>query len=246
MNEYSLGTLVDKAKNTLPRRQHRRADRWQKAMQRRGEEAAIFDELESHLCSCSVTAVAMEARQAFATQCECEADVVKFGIDPDKLSAWLEVIADFIINKLPKILEVLLPLFMMLSLALCCFTPAKVMAEPVKPMPCFALDPATLAGDIATKKQVLAVVKERSVLSQFSQQADCPNGQCPVPVKAPVLKRVKSILEVATPASKRGPVRRIAYGLRQPMRKTCRFVAKFVAFLRPRNVTARMRSKRGC
>lgn len=236
----SVNELIDEAVEELPFIRRRMTKRW---LARGDNHAELSDSVMLKLCDCEEVK-AMGLSQGFASGA-IAADT-PIGFDPENLRKFL----DLIIEYLPKILQIIMPLFLSVVPILLAFAAGSfattAVAEPVKPMPCFAPDPATLAGDIETKQQVLAVVKERSVLSQFLQQADCQNGQCPVPVKAPVLKRVKSILEVATPASKRGPVRKIAYSLRQPMKKTGRFVAKVVAFFRPRNVAARMRSRRGC
>lgn len=201
MDRYNLATLVDMAKTQGMRpRQRRRVERWERSLEAMNEKAAIYDELETALCGCHVAEVASEARLAFAMQSDCEADVVEFGIDPDNVAAWLEVIADFFINKLPKILEVLMPWILRLLIVLLICSPAIAEAGHALPLWVPPVETAEMtkqeaeyavrcSGELLpleTAEQPMPPGLETTATPAhvLAQLGDCAEGQCSLPVWA--------------------------------------------------------------
>lgn len=240
---------------------YRITKRWLKKGDNRAE---LADSVMLKLCDCDEVK-AMGLSEGFASGA-IGADT-PIGFDPENLRKFL----DLIIEYLPQILAIILPLFTSVALPLAFVLgslASTAMAEPNQPMPCFAPDPATLGDHVGCEgrvrqtedlplyepkdinKEDLVTALGRSILPQWGfQQGDCPGGVCPVPTDIPLSEGEvlvsTSTLEAKAPASSTAPMRRFAYRSGQPIRNAGRFVARLLAFVRPQNVAARMRSRSG-
>ena len=109
---YTVYNLVDLA----TQRQSRWRQRGINRRRRRMGEQAFFDALAEHATS-RLSSVALQADSAFSDADDISQ--VSISLTPGDLEEWLRVISDFLINVLPKIIEVLLPIFTSIALVAC-------------------------------------------------------------------------------------------------------------------------------
>lgn len=197
----SVNELIDEAVDGLPLIRRRMAKRWLKRGDHREE---LADSMLLKLCEAD-DVKAMGLAEGFASG-RIGADT-PIGFDPENLRKILDLIVEY----LPTILEIILPLFLSLALpvaiALGSFALAASPAVADEPMPCFA---PVVAEPPELPSHVLAQ------WGQWGQQrGSCPGGVCPAPKPAPadpkIMKAKISILEPCEPCgrsfARRRPVR---------------------------------------